>query len=374
MKPPGSWFGRLAAGLRLPPLSTPEPWRVEVQIHPGRARWKVRTFVLNRPQLTAWSIVILACLACLTWAVAVAPSVVEGYLKRREYYALEGERARLGDRLRALVGRMEQLAGRGVELNLRLDKIAYAYALPPLPRAEARPVPATDGRAAQSIYASSIERGRRLSAGVRREAGTALLQLERLAELEETHPEAVAATPSICPLAGRDVVLLSPFGRRRNPLDPGRFEVHAGVDLAARPGTVIRASAPGKVAFAGRSPLGRGGTWGRYGTLVILDHGGRFFTVYGRCAELKVRKGQSVEQGDPLAVVSEFDQRSAPTLSAGPNLHYEVRRRVSGIGWQPVDPLLFMLDRRWPNEEQLIAAAQQARPIRCEPLPGGLER
>ena len=85
MNPPASWFGRLAAALRLP-LSTPEPWRVEVQIHPGRARWKVRTFVLNRPQLTTWSIAFLACVACLTWAVAVAPGVVEGYLKRREYY------------------------------------------------------------------------------------------------------------------------------------------------------------------------------------------------------------------------------------------------------------------------------------------------
>jgi murein DD-endopeptidase MepM/ murein hydrolase activator NlpD len=373
VNPVGGWFGRLAAALRLP-LSTPLPWRVEVQIHPGRARWRVRTFVLNRAPLTAWSIVILAYVACLTWAVAVAPSVVEGYLNRREYYTLEAERVRLGERLRALVGRMEQLAGRAADLNLRLEKVSLAYALPALSPSRARAVPATDRRAARSIYGSSIERGRRLSAGVRREVETAHRQLERLAEFEQAHPDAAASTPSICPLAGRDFVLLSPFGRRRHPLDPGRFELHTGLDLAARPGTVIRASAAGKVVFAGRSLLGRGGSWGRHGNLVILDHGGRFFTVYGRCAGLLVRKGQRVLQGDSLAVVAEFDQRAAPTLSAGPHLHYEVRRRVPRVGWQPVDPLIFMFDRRWPNEEQLLAAAQRAKPLRFDALPGGLER
>ena len=56
-----------------------------------------------------------------------------------------------------------------------------------------------------------------------------------------------------------------------------------GVEFIASPGAAVRAAAAGRVVFAGR----RAG----YGTLVILDHGGRYFTVYAGLGEVGVRVG-----------------------------------------------------------------------------------
>jgi septal ring factor EnvC (AmiA/AmiB activator) len=96
-----------------------------------------------------------------------------------------------------------------------------------------------------------------------------------------------------------------------------------GVDFAAPAGTPVRAVAPGEVRFAG---------WFRgYGRIVILDHGGGYFTVSGHLDQIGVEVGQRLGEGDPIGSVGETGSLS------GPRLYFEIRR-----GAEPLDPALWL--------------------------------
>lgn len=69
---------------------------------------------------------------------------------------------------------------------------------------------------------------------------------------------------------------------------------HRGVDLAARPGTPVRAAGDGRVAFAGNVA----------GALhVVVDHGDGLRTSYSFLADRVVHTGEVVERGDVLGHV-----------------------------------------------------------------------
>ncbi|MBF0315773.1 MAG: M23 family metallopeptidase [Oligoflexia bacterium] len=129
------------------------------------------------------------------------------------------------------------------------------------------------------------------------------------------------STPSILPSVGW---LTSFYGVRQSPY-AGRPKIHEGLDLGARTGTPIVASADGVVIYSGHRP--------GLGKYVQIDHGYGLETVYGHCNRLFVTYGQKVSRGDVIAEVGNTG------LSTGPHLHYEVR--VNGIA---VDPLYFVLE------------------------------
>ncbi len=110
--------------------------------------------------------------------------------------------------------------------------------------------------------------------------------------------------------------LTSKFGRRW-----GRK--HQGIDLAARPGTPIRAAESGRVIHSG--PLGA------YGKVVVIRHSKQYTTVYAHARKLHVKRNDWVRRGDKIAEVGSTGR------STGPHLHFEVRR-----GRTPQDPLLFL--------------------------------
>ncbi len=120
------------------------------------------------------------------------------------------------------------------------------------------------------------------------------------------------------------------------------------------------------VTFAGQVPLARSPAWWRYGNLVAVAHGDRYLTLYGHCDGLKVAAGQPVRRGEPLAAVG------SSGWSLSPHLHYEIRRRAPGGNLAPVNPLIYILDHRWPDEERLLARAPDPAAT-YEPLPPGLD-
>lgn len=113
-------------------------------------------------------------------------------------------------------------------------------------------------------------------------------------------------------------VLTSPFGGRYLF---GSYSFHQGIDLANFSGTPILAAADGTVSWAGPK--------GTYGSLLTVDHGNGFTTYYAHCSRLLVREGDTVSQGDTIALMGSTGR------STGPHLHFEVR-------WQgePLDPAL----------------------------------
>lgn len=113
--------------------------------------------------------------------------------------------------------------------------------------------------------------------------------------------------------------ILQPFGYRE--VGPKRAKVpHNGLSIDAQFGTPVSAVADGAVSYTGRL---RG-----YGQIVILDHGGGYFTLYGHLDQVDCFKGQVVLQGDPIGTVGDSGSLS------GPELYFELRQdRVQ------VDPL-----------------------------------
>lgn len=121
--------------------------------------------------------------------------------------------------------------------------------------------------------------------------------------------------------------LSSRFGPRLHPLY-GRWRRHAGVDLAAPTGTLVRATAGGWVAKVART---RG-----YGLYIEIRHGSGYRTRYAHLSRAHVRVGQPVLRGTPIAL------SGASGRVTGPHLHYEVRT-TSG---RAVDPLTLTRRRR----------------------------
>jgi LysM repeat protein len=88
---------------------------------------------------------------------------------------------------------------------------------------------------------------------------------------------------------------------------------HNGVDLGAPVGTPILAAASGEVVIS------RMGWNGGYGNYVVIQHDNGTQTVYGHASKLLVTEGQSVVQGQKIALVG------SSGVSTGPHLHVEVR-------------------------------------------------
>ena len=95
--------------------------------------------------------------------------------------------------------------------------------------------------------------------------------------------------------------------------------LHAGIDIANRTGTPIRAAKSGEVIFAG--------TMSGYGNVVVINHGGGFSTLYAHQSRLATNDGASVERGQLIGYVGSTGH------STGPHLHFETR--VDGSAQNP---------------------------------------
>jgi septal ring factor EnvC (AmiA/AmiB activator) len=108
------------------------------------------------------------------------------------------------------------------------------------------------------------------------------------------------------------------FGRHKHP-DFNSFTVSNGISIAAPAGTPIRAIYDGEVIFADY--------FKGYGNMVIVDHGGGFFSLYAHASALSKRVGAKVAKNDVVASVGDLDS------AKGPILYFEIRYQG-----KPVDP------------------------------------
>ena len=92
------------------------------------------------------------------------------------------------------------------------------------------------------------------------------------------------------------------------------WKYHSGMDISAKGGADILAMGSGKVILAQSEPW-----YGGYGQCVMIDHGGGIVSLYGHCSKLLVKTGQTVVQGQVIALVG------TTGTSTGNHLHVEVR-------------------------------------------------
>lgn len=127
-------------------------------------------------------------------------------------------------------------------------------------------------------------------------------------------------TPSyafIAPVMGR---ISSPFGDRIDPID-GKTAFHKGIDIAAPSGTAICAVATGFISSVGQTES--------YGNCVTVAHSGGYYSFYAHCQKILVSEGDTVSQGDIIALVGSTGK------STGNHLHFELRH--DGIYVDPLD-------------------------------------
>lgn len=143
--------------------------------------------------------------------------------------------------------------------------------------------------------------------------------LDVLGETLDSRRLLLESIPGGWPVRG---TLSSAFGVRNSPFtDTPVF--HHGLDIVARTGMPVRASASGVVVKSGYEAL--------YGNTVVVDHGAGYRSVYAHLSSCGVEEGAFVNRGDELGKVGSTGR------STGPHLHYEVR--VNGL---PVNPARFL--------------------------------
>jgi murein DD-endopeptidase MepM/ murein hydrolase activator NlpD len=152
----------------------------------------------------------------------------------------------------------------------------------------------------------------------------ALSREESFSELEKlllTKKNILTHTPSIWPVKGW---VTSGFGFRTNPFT-GLTQMHEGIDISNRIGTLIVAPADGIVLDIGSDLV--------YGKILVISHGFGVNTRYGHLSKILVKVGHHVKRGDEIAEVGMTGK------TTGPHLHYEVR--LNGI---PANPMRYILN------------------------------
>ncbi len=117
------------------------------------------------------------------------------------------------------------------------------------------------------------------------------------------------------PLKGE---IFAGFGRHKHP-EFNSYTVSNGISITAPTGSDIRSVYEGQVIFADY--------FKGYGNMVIVDHGGGYFSLYAHAAKVMKKVGATVGRNEVVASVGDTDS------SHGPMLYFEIRYQG-----KPVDP------------------------------------
>jgi septal ring factor EnvC (AmiA/AmiB activator) len=119
--------------------------------------------------------------------------------------------------------------------------------------------------------------------------------------------------------------LVSAFGPQVHPRF-GTRTFRNGVDIQAAQGTEVAAVYAGHVVYTG---------WFKgYGNLIILDHSNDYYTLYAHVADIHVKEGEDVRQGQRIGTVGDTGSLD------GPRLYFEVRYQG-----RPLDPAEWLRQR-----------------------------
>jgi murein DD-endopeptidase MepM/ murein hydrolase activator NlpD len=100
---------------------------------------------------------------------------------------------------------------------------------------------------------------------------------------------------------------------------------HFGIDIAGKQGSPVAAAADGFVVFAGWTYDA--------GNMIIIAHGGGYFTFYKHNQALLKAANSLVKRGEPIALLG-----NTGAMSHGPHLHFEVWK--DGVALDPSDYVL----------------------------------
>jgi murein DD-endopeptidase MepM/ murein hydrolase activator NlpD len=124
--------------------------------------------------------------------------------------------------------------------------------------------------------------------------------------------------PSGAPIKETNLKVSSEFGLRLHPIGKAK-ELHTGIDIRAKKGTLVFSAGDGIVQQTGYNA--------KAGNFITIQHEGNFLTKYYHLSEIDVTTNQRVKEGQEIGKVGNSG------LSFMPHLHYEVLKDA-----QPVNP------------------------------------
>ncbi len=110
--------------------------------------------------------------------------------------------------------------------------------------------------------------------------------------------------------------ITSRYGSRVDPLNTKKA-FHSGIDFRGKHGVKVRATAHGKIIYAGKN--------GSFGNFIKIDHGNGFTTSFAHLQSYHVKKGDLVTRGQVIGLVGSSGR------STGPHLHYEIARNGKSV-------------------------------------------
>lgn len=114
--------------------------------------------------------------------------------------------------------------------------------------------------------------------------------------------------------------IVDQFGRHKHP-EFNSYTVSNGISIVSPLGTDIHAVYDGQVIYADY--------FKGYGNMIIVDHGGGYFSLYAHAAKINTKVGTTVTRNDILANVGDVDS------SRGPMLYFEIRYQGKPINPAP---------------------------------------
>jgi murein hydrolase activator len=220
--------------------------------------------------------------------------------------------------LNRLDAEKRSLAGEAARLQTLREDVAKASQL------------ASQAAAAREAFVREIDARRDLNARMAGELEAAALKLQKAVQ---PLPGAPSSELTVLPIASfRGALqwpapgkLVSRYGERR-ALRSGSAAMQNGIEIETADGQAVRAVHDGRVTFAD--------VYAGLGQLVIVDHGGLAFSLYGYLGSIGVARGRVVTAGE---VVGSAGRGPSGTPAA----YFELR-----IDGRPVDPLQWLKARQ----------------------------
>jgi murein hydrolase activator len=233
---------------------------------------------------------------------------LDGFLMQDRYLAWWRLQER--KRLRAVQGLQKALAEKEMQLKELLARVASEEKSAAEQQAGLRLQESKLG-----TFLTSVQEDENAQKQVQAELAEEALQLERLLSsiMGKPRSDAFEAALSFANLRGElpmpvEGTLAQSFGEHLHPKFKTKT-IQTGLLIEANAGARVIAVADGRVVFADY--------YQSYGPMVILDHGGGFFSLYTHLQGIQVSKGQVLRQNESVGAVGDTVE--------GPRLGFEIR-------------------------------------------------
>ena len=171
------------------------------------------------------------------------------------------------------------------------------------------------------------------------------------------------------PLKREEFMLVtSPFGNRRDPMNHSKTQFHKGIDISCKNETLLATENNGKVVGVNHNANTGGGK------SVTIEYnredGSKYQTTYMHMSSIDVSVGDTVNAGQKIGVSG-----NTGTRTTGPHLHFEVKTVAADGTKRNIDPAAYIAEisqkgglsqQLLHNGKELLASYKAANPLAPE--------